>query len=64
MPHHRSPVEPNDLVHFGDAFAPPMGRADIRSLLKQPWEQPPLCGHLLLVFGPPVATASATSRTP
>lgn len=43
---------------------PAMDRADIGSLLKEPWDRPPLYGYLLLVFGPPVATTSATSRTP
>ncbi|WP_331750798.1 hypothetical protein OG215_36370 (plasmid) [Streptomyces globisporus] len=64
MPHRRNTVEVPELLLFGDAFTPAMGRADVRPLLKEPWEEPPLSSNLLLVFGPPVATTSATSRTP
>ncbi|MFI1189215.1 hypothetical protein [Streptomyces californicus] len=63
LPHRRSPVEPSEPPHFSNAFTPPAGRADIASPLKKPWEKPPLYSHLL-VSGPPLATTSATSRTP
>ncbi|MET8605782.1 MULTISPECIES: hypothetical protein [Streptomyces] len=64
MPHRRSSDEPRELLLIGDAVTPPVGRADVRPLLKEPWKEPPLSSNLLLVFGPSGATTSATSRTP